>query len=232
MYIDIFKDDEGVLIFCGTQLLESNAQDHRIILISFKRDFLQKLFNQISWLLVLFKTKLFKLDIMSKASIWLWILLYRTTNYEKKSSFIANQALILLCSWNLVRFYLCSYSWILWYLSHFGFLFISDTSGLKVRFKQQVNKVGSSGFTYMRYADDKFDILPHPSVKAANFPYVVWICSLSLDSIKMRSFPLLGENLVSKAHLCTTLTLGKVRLLSTAISAKCDYTLSIEAERV
>lgn len=151
---------------------------------------------------------------------------------KKKSSFIANQALILLCSWNLVRFYLCSYSWILWYLSHFGFLFISDTSGLKVRFKQQVNKVGSSGFTYMRYADDKFDILPHPSVKAANFPYVVWICSLSLDSIKMRSFPLLGENLVSKAHLCTTLTLGKVRLLSTAISAKCDYTLSIEAERV
>lgn len=84
MYIDIFKDDEGVLIFCGTQLLESNAQDHRIILISFKRDFLQKLFNQISWLLVLFKTKLFKLDIMSKASIWLWILLYQTTNYEKK----------------------------------------------------------------------------------------------------------------------------------------------------
>ena len=151
---------------------------------------------------------------------------------KKKSSFIANQALILLCSWNLVRFYLCSYSWILWYLSHFGFLFISDTSGLKVRFKQQVNKVGSSGFTYMRYADDKFDILPHPLVKAANFPYVVWICSLSLDSIKMRSFPLLGENLVSKAHLCTTLTLGKVRLLSTAISAKCDYTLSIEAERV
>lgn len=39
MYIDIFKDDEGVLIFCGTQLLESNAQDHRIILISFKRVF-------------------------------------------------------------------------------------------------------------------------------------------------------------------------------------------------
>lgn len=84
MYIDIFKDDEGVLIFCGTQLLESNAQDHRIILISFKRGFLQKLFNQISWLLVLFKTKLFKLDIMSKASICLWILLYRTTIYEKK----------------------------------------------------------------------------------------------------------------------------------------------------
>lgn len=69
MYIDIFKDDEGVLIFCGTQLLESNAQDHRIILISFKRVFLQKLFNQISWLLVLFKTKLFKLDIMFHLSV-------------------------------------------------------------------------------------------------------------------------------------------------------------------
>lgn len=84
----------------------------------------------------------------------------------------------------------------------------------------------------MCYVGDKFDILFYLLVKVVNFFYVVWICLLLFDSIKMRFFFLLGENLVSKVYLCIMLILGKVRLLSIVISVKCDYILLIEVERV